>query len=125
MRWARHRPTGSEAACWPLPVPTSSRGLKDTCLRHCRSPLGFLLNNWRNGRRGAFGMGIEHGRLCVGCCWALMALLFVLGVMNLWWIALVAAVVMLERLTAGDAITRLLGASLIVWGGALIVGFGA
>ena len=99
--------------------------VKDACLGQCRSPIGFLLNNWSNGPRGALTMGIRHGTLCVGCCWALMALLFVLGVMNLWWVALVAAVVLLEKLVPGDVITRVLGSALIAWGGALIVGFGS
>ncbi|MGI8755529.1 MAG: DUF2182 domain-containing protein [Acidimicrobiales bacterium] len=97
-------------------------GLKDRCLRQCRTPLSFLMNEWRSGRQGAIVVGIRHGGICIGCCWALMALLFVLGVMNLWWIALVAAVVLLEKLVPSDVLTRLLGASLIVWGGALSVG---
>lgn len=67
-------------------------------------------------------MGIHHGSLCIGCCWTLMALLFVLGVMNLWWIALVAAVVLLEKTVPSDAFTRLLGASLLVWGAGLLIG---
>ncbi len=96
--------------------------LKDDCLRKCRSPLGFLLSEWRNGPRGSVVMGVRHGAVCVGCCWALMALLFVLGVMNLWWIALVAAVVLLEKLVRSSAITRVLGASLMVWGAAVALG---
>ncbi len=98
-------------------------GAKDACLKHCRSPLGFLLNEWRGGARGAAVMGMRHGALCVGCCWALMALLFVLGVMNLWWIALVAAVVLLEKLLPTDLLTRTLGLALVIWGGALLVSF--
>ena len=100
-------------------------GIKDRCLQQCRTPLGFLLNEWRPGRRGALVMGLRHGALCVGCCWALMALLFVLGVMNLWWIALVAAVVLLEKLVPSDLITKALGAGLIVWGIALATGVGS
>ena len=96
--------------------------VKDACLSKCRSPLGFLLNSWRGGHSGAVVMGLHHGSLCIGCCWALMALLFVLGVMNMWWIALVAAVVLLEKLVPGDLLTRMLGASLLVWGGGLLVG---
>ena len=95
-------------------------GLKNACLRQCRTPLGFLLNEWRDGRRGAAIMGFRHGVLCIGCCWALMAILFVLGVMNLWWVALVAAVVLVEKLVPSDALTRVLGASLMVWGLALV-----
>lgn len=99
-------------------------GAKDACLKQCRTPLGFLLNEWRSGTRGALIMGVRHGALCVGCCWALMALLFVLGVMNLWWIALVAAVVLLEKVLPTDVVTRALGTVLVVWGGALILGLG-
>ncbi|MGH3503355.1 MAG: DUF2182 domain-containing protein [Nocardioidaceae bacterium] len=100
-------------------------GAKQACLRQCRSPLGFLLNQWRNGRRGAAVMGLRHGALCVGCCWALMAMLFVLGVMNLWWVALIAAVVLLEKLIASDALTRVLGGALVIWGAGLLIGLGS
>ena len=100
-------------------------GIKNACLRQCRSPLGFLLNEWRPGRRGALVMGFRHGVLCVGCCWALMALLFVLGVMNLWWVALVAAVVLAEKIIPSDVLTKVLGASLMVWGMALVIGLGS
>ncbi|MGA8209809.1 MAG: DUF2182 domain-containing protein [Nocardioidaceae bacterium] len=100
-------------------------GAKNACLRQCRSPLGFLLNQWRNGGGGAAVMGVRHGALCVGCCWALMAVLFVLGVMNLWWIALVAAVVLVEKLVSGVWVPRVLGGVLVLWGGALIAGVGA
>jgi predicted metal-binding membrane protein len=91
--------------------------VKEVCVRKCRAPLGFLLTSWRSGRSGAALMGVHHGTLCIGCCWALMTLLFVLGVMNLWWIALVAAVVLLEKLVPSDLVfTRLLGALLLTWG---------
>ena len=66
-------------------------------------------------------MGVHHGSLCIGCCWALMTLLFVLGVMNLWWIALVAAVVLLEKLVPSEALTRVLGVGLFAWGAGLLV----
>lgn len=66
-------------------------------------------------------MGLHHGSLCIGCCWALMAVLFVLGVMNLWWIALVSAVVLVEKFIPGDQFTRLLGVSLVAWGLVMIV----
>ncbi len=98
-------------------------GAKGACLRQCRTPLGFLLNHWRSGGRGAIVMGLSHGAVCVGCCWALMAVLFVLGVMNLWWIALLAAVVLVEKLIPSDAITRILGGALVIWGAMLLVGF--
>jgi len=71
--------------------------LKERCLTHCRSPLHFLLNEWRDGRLGAFLMGWRHGLFCLGCCWALMGLLFVTGVMNLLWVALIAIFVLMEK----------------------------
>src|SRR4051812_39857617 len=72
--------------------------LKDVCLSKCRSPLGFLLGSWRDGRRGALRMGAKHGAWCVGCCWALMASLFALGVMSLAWMVFVAALIAFEKL---------------------------
>ncbi len=75
--------------------------LKDVCLRHCRSPLHFLLHGWRPGRAGAVRMGTEHGAYCLGCCWGLMLALFALGVMSLFWMAVVAAVVLAEKLLPG------------------------
>ena len=71
--------------------------LKAACLRHCRTPLGFLIGNWRAGRLGALRMGLEHGAYCLGCCWFLMALLFFGGVMNLYWIAGIGVFVLLEK----------------------------
>jgi predicted metal-binding membrane protein len=71
--------------------------LKDICLGKCRSPLGFLLGSWREGPRGALEMGARNGAWCVGCCWALMAALFALGVMSLAWMALVAGLIALEK----------------------------
>jgi predicted metal-binding membrane protein len=73
--------------------------LKHACLSTCQSPLGFLMSRWRSGLAGAFRMGLEHGALCVGCCWALMLLLFVGGVMNLAVIAALTALVAFEKLT--------------------------
>jgi predicted metal-binding membrane protein len=72
--------------------------LKDVCLAKCRSPLGFLLGSWREGWRGAVQMGSKHAAWCLGCCWALMAGLFALGVMSLTWMAFVAALIALEKL---------------------------
>jgi predicted metal-binding membrane protein len=71
--------------------------LKNVCLSKCRSPVGFLLGSWRNGLSGALGMGVRHGAWCVGCCWALMASLFALGVMSIAWMALVAALIAVEK----------------------------
>jgi predicted metal-binding membrane protein len=73
--------------------------LKQACLRQCQSPLGFLMSRWRGGTSGAFRMGLEHGVHCVGCCWALMLLLFAGGVMNLAVIAALTAFVAFEKLT--------------------------
>ncbi|MEK6229221.1 MAG: DUF2182 domain-containing protein [Actinomycetota bacterium] len=95
--------------------------LKDVCLAKCRSPLGFLLGTWRDGRRGALEMGARHGAWCVGCCWALMAALFALGVMSLAWTALVAALIALEKtLPWGRAVTWGTAAVLLVLAVALV-----
>jgi predicted metal-binding membrane protein len=71
--------------------------LKDVCLGKCRSPLGFLLGSWRDGLRGALQMGAKNGAWCAGCCWALMASLFALGVMSLTWMAVVAGLIAIEK----------------------------
>jgi predicted metal-binding membrane protein len=72
--------------------------LKDVCLTKCRNPMMFILTSWRPGRAGALRMGIEHGGWCVGCCWALMAALFALGVMSIGWMAFIAALIAIEKL---------------------------
>ena len=87
--------------------------LKDVCLRHCRSPLMFLMQHSRPGRAGALRMGIEHGGYCVGCCWMLMAALFALGVMSIGWMAFIAGLIAIEkllpsRLAANWSVTALL-----------------
>jgi predicted metal-binding membrane protein len=92
--------------------------LKDRCLMQCRSPLNFLMTDWREGRRGALAMGLKHGVYCTGCCWFLMALLFVAGVMNVWWIGIIAGFVLVEKLAPkGLWIGRIAGAGLVIWGG--------
>jgi predicted metal-binding membrane protein len=91
--------------------------LKHTCLRHCRSPIQFVTHHWRKGPGGALRMGVEHGVFCLGCCWSLMALLFVGGVMNLFWIVGLAIFVLLEKtIPAGHQLGSLGGIGLIVWG---------
>ena len=75
--------------------------LKRACLRHCQHPLSFIIHRWRPGEAGAFRMGLEHGSYCLGCCWFLMALLFVGGVMNLMWIAGIAIYVGIEKFAVG------------------------
>ncbi len=91
--------------------------LKHACLNHCRSPLAFLLTEWREGPVGAWRMGLTHGAYCTGCCWFLMALLFVAGVMNLGWIALISILVLVEKvLPPGPWLGRLSGVTLAGWG---------
>jgi predicted metal-binding membrane protein len=95
--------------------------LKQACLRQCRSPLDFVLTHWRNGNGGALSMGIRHGIFCLGCCWMLMLLLFVGGVMDLRWIAGIALFVLIEKLApAGHWAGRVAGAVLAVWGAAVL-----
>ena len=90
--------------------------LKQACLRQCRSPARFLTEYWRPGRLGSFTLGVRHGAYCVGCCWMLMALLFVGGVMNLVWIAMLTLVVLLEKLLpSGERFGKLSGGLLFVW----------
>ena len=96
--------------------------LKERCLRHCRSPLGFLLAHWRGGHVGAARMGATHGLWCVGCCWALMATLFAVGLMSLGWMAFVAVLIAAERLAPGGGRTRLaVAGALAVLGVALLL----
>lgn len=91
--------------------------LKRACLRYCESPLMFLSRHWRPGTRGAFHMGLRHGGYCVGCCWFLMALLFVSGVMNLVWIIAIALYVAGEKLLPfGPRLSRAAGGALILSG---------
>lgn len=90
---------------------------KGACLIHCRSPLGFLMGHWRDGSAGAFRMGLRHGVYCVGCCWALMGVLFVVGVMNLVWVAALTALVLIEKIgPAGLAVARVAGVVMIAMG---------
>jgi predicted metal-binding membrane protein len=95
--------------------------LKRACLAACRSPLSFLMTGWREGRAGAFVMGLRHGLYCLGCCWVLMALLFVAGVMNLLWIAVLAVAVLVEKVVPrGDLVGRLVGVVLVAAGVLLV-----
>lgn len=94
---------------------------KRSCLKHCRSPLDFVLTRWRRGPSGALLMGLEHGAFCLGCCWAVMLLLFVGGVMNLLWVAAIAAFVLLEKTVpfettaaTGTGILLLLAATYVI-----------
>jgi predicted metal-binding membrane protein len=95
--------------------------LKNVCLRHCRSPLGYLLGHWRGGLSGALDMGARHGAWCVGCCWGLMASLFALGVMSIAWMAFVAALIAAEKtLPWGRVVTYGTAAILVVLGVLLV-----
>jgi predicted metal-binding membrane protein len=90
---------------------------KQACLRHCRGPIQFLMSRWYPGRWGAFRMGTEHGAYCLGCCWALMTLLFFGGVMNLYWIAGLAVLVLLEKtIPTGDTLGKATGGLIVLWG---------
>jgi len=97
--------------------------LKDACLAKCRGPLGFILGCWREGRAGALQMGARHALWCLGCCWALMAALFALGIMSLAWMAAVAALIALEKTLPWRRIATG-GTSLVLLGlaGALLAG---
>jgi predicted metal-binding membrane protein len=96
--------------------------LKNVCLGRCQSPIGFFMTHWRDGAAGAFRMGLAHGTFCVGCCWMLMALLFVAGVMNLVWVAAITVFVLLEKATPwGRAIANASGVVLIAWAVAIVI----
>jgi predicted metal-binding membrane protein len=96
--------------------------LKYACLKHCRSPLSFLMTDWREGYRGALIMGLRHGGYCTGCCWFLMALLFVAGVMNLLWVATITAFVLVEKaVPRGDLVGRIAGVALCIAGLIMLV----
>jgi predicted metal-binding membrane protein len=91
--------------------------MKLRCLSQCRAPLGYFITDWREGRAGAFRMGLRHGWFCIGCCWLLMTLLFAAGVMSLWWGAVITAFVMAEKLLPWRR--------LVVWSGAVLCFGGA
>ena len=97
---------------------------KNACLRHCRSPIGFLMTRWEAGVRGGIRMGIRHGLYCIGCCWALMLLMFVGGIMNPWVFLALAGIVLAEKaLPRGVMIGRLLGGVMFIWGLVLVAGY--
>jgi predicted metal-binding membrane protein len=95
---------------------------KNVCLRQCQTPLGFLMTNWREGERGALAMGLKHGKYCLGCCWALMLVLLVVGVMNLAWVAVLTAFILIEKFgRTGSLVARLGGAAMIAGGIATLI----
>ena len=99
--------------------------MKSACLRHCQGPLLFLGGHWQPGLAGAFRMGATHGAYCVGCCWFLMALLFVGGVMNILWVGAIAAYVALEKLAGlGAWPSRITGGALVLLGALMLVDTG-
>lgn len=125
---------GLQSLAWMSPTMVSANGyfgaavllgaalyqwspVKEACLSLCRSPMKFFLANWRDGRFGSLRMGARHGLYCVGCCWALMTVMYVAGVMNLMWIALLGSVMLLEKvLSRGRLLAHLSGLVLGLWG---------
>ncbi|HTK51397.1 MAG TPA: DUF2182 domain-containing protein [Gemmatimonadaceae bacterium] len=98
--------------------------LKHGCLQHCQSPVGFLMSHWREGSRGAFEMGLRHGMYCLGCCWALMALLFAVGVMNLMAVALLTVFILAERAGRGGTIISRVGGATMIGAGLFMLFIG-
>jgi predicted metal-binding membrane protein len=91
--------------------------IKDICLRHCRTPLHFLMHGWHEGKIGAVRMGVEHGAYCVGCCWGLMIVLFSLGVMSLVWMAVIAGVIFAEKVFPwGGRVTKVFAVAFVALG---------
>ena len=91
--------------------------LKEVCLRHCRGPMHYLLHGWKEGRLGAVTMGAEHGLYCVGCCWGIFVVLFAVGVMSIFWMALLAAVIFAEKvLPYGERFARAVSVGLVALG---------
>jgi len=91
--------------------------IKSVCLRHCRTPLHFVMHGWGEGVPGALRMGVVHGAYCVGCCWGLMVVLFALGVMSLTWMAVVAALIFLEKVApSGERLTRVFAVAFVAAG---------
>ncbi len=95
--------------------------IKRACLRHCRGPIQFLSRHWRDGAGGALRMGVHHGAYCLGCCWGLMAVLFFGSIMNLYWIAGLAVIVLLEKLLPlGPQLSTVTGGLLLIWGASFL-----
>jgi predicted metal-binding membrane protein len=95
--------------------------LKRTCLAHCQSPLGFLMGHWRDGKIGALEMGLRHGVYCLGCCWAIMCVLFAVGVMNLAWVAVLTVFVLLEKTGPSGAIVSRIGGAIMIAAGGFVL----
>jgi predicted metal-binding membrane protein len=97
--------------------------LKQACLTHCQTPMGFLMRHWRDGTVGAFEMGLRHGKYCVGCCWVLMCVLFAVGVMNLVWVAALTGFILIEKLVSGIYVSRV-GGELMISAGVVMLALG-
>jgi predicted metal-binding membrane protein len=95
--------------------------LKEACLTRCRAPFATLFGRWTDRPAGIFRLGVEQGIWCLGCCWALMLVMFAVGVMNLFWMALLGLFAVVEKGEKGRAASRVAGAILLVWAGALLV----
>jgi predicted metal-binding membrane protein len=96
-------------------------GLKDACLKKCRNPFAVLFSRWSNRPLRILRLGAEQGVWCLGCCWALMLVMFAVGTMNIFWVALVGLFTVVEKQTSGTLATRLAGAILLVWATALLL----
>ncbi|TIP83222.1 MAG: DUF2182 domain-containing protein [Mesorhizobium sp.] len=96
-------------------------GLKEACLTKCKNPFSILFSNWSARPGRIFRLGMEQGVWCLGCCWALMLVMFAVGVMNVFWMALIGLFTLIEKQTAGRLPTRIAGAILLVWAAALLV----
>jgi predicted metal-binding membrane protein len=94
--------------------------LKHACLRQCQHPFPFFFANWKTTPRGVFGLGIKQGFYCLGCCWAMMAVMFAVGVMNVIWMAALGIVMTIEKIDAGKRFTYVIGVALIAGGLAFI-----
>jgi predicted metal-binding membrane protein len=95
--------------------------LKQVCLAHCRSPLDFVLQHWKEGKQGALRMGIENGFYCLGCCWMLMVLLFVTGIMNLLWVSIIALFVLVEKIFSQIKLVPYVAGTLLILYGILVL----
>jgi predicted metal-binding membrane protein len=115
------QPSAASAAVLMLAGIFQWTPFKNACLRHCRSPLDALSRYWREGTSGALLAGLRHGSYCIGCCWLIMLVLFVVGIMNLAWVAALAAVILLEKDAPwGQFIGRVAGLALFTWGAWLL-----
>lgn len=95
--------------------------LKRACLTHCRQPFQFFFTNWSTTVRGVFRLGLKQGLYCLGCCWAMMLVMFAVGTMNIVWMAALGALMTAEKMVTGQRFSQVIGAALIVGGAAILV----